>query len=72
MYKDKWIDVINPNEPNLTRVDIFERQLRFESSIDGALRFLINQKSFDALKDIFYSTKDNTERGFGVDKNVFG
>ena len=62
MYKDKWIDVINPNEPNLTRVDIFERQLRFESSIDGAVRFLINQKNFDALKDIFYSTKDNTER----------
>ena len=32
------------------------------------LLFLINQKNFDALKDIFYSTKDNTEKALELIK----
>jgi hypothetical protein len=68
-YKEKYFDiVIDPNNPNITRVDIFERQLRYESAIDGAVRFLVQEKSFDALRDIFYSTKDNKEKAFELIK----
>src|SRR5688500_9778945 len=37
----------------------FESQLRYESSLAGALLFLKDQKNFDELKAIFYGATDN-------------
>lgn len=38
----------------------FESQLRYESSLGGALLYLASHKSYAALKQVFYSAKDNT------------
>ena len=40
----------------------FERQLHYESSIAGALLFLVDNKAVDALASVFYSSKDNSGR----------
>jgi hypothetical protein len=44
------------------RVSGFEQQLQYESSVGGALLFLVKEKKFDALDELFYSTRDNVER----------
>jgi len=40
----------------------FEAQLRYESSLGGALLHLAQTKNYAALKQIFYSAKDNTRK----------
>ena len=37
----------------------FEHQLQYESSVAGALLYLVKEKSYGALEEIFYSRKDN-------------
>ncbi|MGH8691806.1 MAG: hypothetical protein ACREUS_12355, partial [Burkholderiales bacterium] len=44
------------------RVSGFEQQLQYESSIAGALLFLVKERKFDALNQLFYSTRDNVGR----------
>jgi hypothetical protein len=39
----------------------FEHQLRYESAVGGALLYLMQQKSFDTLSEIFYSDRDNAD-----------
>jgi hypothetical protein len=41
-------------------VNAFESQLRYESSLAGALLFLSEQKNFTELANIFYSFKNNS------------
>lgn len=43
-------------------VNAFESQLRYESSLAGALLFLTEHKNFHQLEDLFYSVKDNAAR----------
>jgi len=43
-------------------LNAFESQLRYESSLAGALLFLTEHKNFDQLEDLFYSVKDNAAR----------
>ena len=50
------------------RIGTFEHQLQYESAIAGALLFLVQEKSFDALRDIFYSIKDNKEKAIELIK----
>jgi len=38
----------------------FESQLRYESSLGGALLYLARNKNYQALNQVFYSAKDNT------------
>lgn len=40
----------------------FEHQLRYESSVAGALLFLQKEKAHEALKDIFYTSKDAVDQ----------
>ncbi|MET0542258.1 MAG: hypothetical protein ABWZ88_10930 [Variovorax sp.] len=40
----------------------FESQLRYESALGGALLHLATQKNIGALKQVFYSAKDNTDQ----------
>jgi hypothetical protein len=40
----------------------FERQLHYESTVAGALLFLVDNKAVDALATVFYSSKDNSGR----------
>jgi hypothetical protein len=40
----------------------FEAQLRYESSLGGALVYLAHHKNYAALRQVFYSAKDNTSR----------
>ncbi len=40
----------------------FEHQLQYESSVAGTLLFLKKEKSHKALKEIFYSSTNNTEQ----------
>lgn len=49
---------------NLQRIQngVFEHQLQYESSVAGTLLFLVKAKSFGALADMFYSTKNNLEK----------
>lgn len=42
--------------------DSFEQQLQYESSMAGALLFLVKEKSYDALAEIFYVIKDNRDK----------
>ena len=61
-YRDIYGRVIvSPNIPR-TKLGTFEHQLQYESAIAGALLFLVQEKSFDALRDIFYSIRDNREK----------
>ncbi|MDQ3186182.1 MAG: peptidoglycan-binding protein [Pseudomonadota bacterium] len=52
------------NQANTKRITIgaFEQQLQYESSIAGALLFLVKEKSDAVLSEIFYNTKNNTEK----------
>lgn len=52
------------NQANARRITIgaFEQQLQHESSIAGALLFLVKEKSDAILFEIFYTTKNNTEK----------
>jgi hypothetical protein len=56
-----------PGTPKI-KAGVFENQLRYESAIAGALLFLVQEQSFDALRDIFYSTKDNKEKALELVK----
>lgn len=52
-----------PLDPERQRVlfrTAFENQLRYESSMAGALLFLAKHQNVDALKSIFFSAKDHT------------
>lgn len=40
------------------KIAAFESQLQYESSIAGALLFLLKEKSYDALNQVFYNTVD--------------
>ncbi|MFN8485191.1 MAG: peptidoglycan-binding protein [Anaerolineae bacterium] len=40
----------------------FEHQVQYESAVAGALLFLQQQNAHDALKEIFYNTKDNLDQ----------
>lgn len=44
----------------------FETQLRYESALGGALLYLVQSKNYHALKQVFYSTKDNTLKAKAV------
>lgn len=44
------------------RVAAFEQQLQYESSIAGVLQFLVKEKKYDVLHELFYSSRDNAER----------
>lgn len=61
-YRDIFSRVMHSAGPPKTRLGTFEHQLQYESAIAGALLFLVEEKSFDALRDIFYSIKDNREK----------
>ena len=58
------------NRTNIHRITIgaFEQQLQYESSIAGALLFLVKEKSYDTLSEIFYNTKNNTEKAIQLIK----
>ncbi len=47
---------------NLTQLTAFEHQLRFESSVAGALLFLQQNEGVQALETIFYTTQDRVEQ----------
>ena len=60
-YRDAW-------RPTMS-LGIFERTLREnESAIGAALLHLVEEKQFDALRDIFYSTKDNSQQALELIK----
>jgi hypothetical protein len=40
---------------------VFEKQLRYESAIGGALLHLVGEKQYGVLAKVFYGAKDNTE-----------
>ena len=48
---------------NTRRIDIgvLEHQLEYESSVAGTVLFLVKQRAYDLLADIFYNTVNNTE-----------
>lgn len=48
----------------------FEHQLQYESSVAGALLYLVENKSYQALKDIFYASKDAIERASALIKRL--
>lgn len=48
----------------------FEHQLQYESSVAGTLLYLARKKSFDALAEIFYTTKNNIERARQLIKKI--
>jgi hypothetical protein len=52
---------VDPMSKRIT-AGIFERQLEYESSMAGALQFLIKEKKYDALNDIFYNSRNNVEK----------
>jgi hypothetical protein len=43
-------------------VAAFEQYLNYESQVAGTLLLLVKQRQFDALEDLFYVSKDSTER----------
>lgn len=53
-----------PMDEEIKRVTrgAFEQQLQYESSMAGALLFLVKEKSYDALAEIFYATKNNADK----------
>ena len=53
-YTDSWQPKMNSG--------LFQRQLQTESALAAALLFLVREKNYDALRDIFYATKNNTEK----------
>jgi hypothetical protein len=48
----------------------FERQLQYESAIAGALLFLVKKHKYAILEEIFYNTKNNTERALQLVKTL--
>ncbi len=44
------------------KVAAFEGQLQYESSIAGALLFLVKSRKYKMLNEIFYNTKDNKDK----------
>jgi hypothetical protein len=45
-----------------SRLSGFEQQLQYESSVAGALLFLVQERQHAALQELFYSARDNAER----------
>lgn len=45
-----------------TKVAAFERQVRYESSVAGALLFMVDNKNYGMLNDLFYNSINNLER----------
>lgn len=52
-----------PNDSNrqATFMVAFEKQLNYESALAGSLQFLLKNKNYTELQNIFYSTKNNKE-----------
>jgi hypothetical protein len=44
------------------RVAAFEQQLQYESSVAGVLQFLVKEKNYDALQELFFASRDNAAR----------
>jgi hypothetical protein len=59
-YRDAWKPTMNSG--------VFERQLRSESALARAILYLVENKNYDALKNIFYATKNNTEKALELIK----
>ena len=60
---------ISGNIPSKIKTGTLEHQLQErESAIAGALLFLVQEKNYDALRDIFYSIKNNQEKAIELIK----
>jgi hypothetical protein len=53
-YTDSWNSKMNSG--------LFQNQLQTESALAAALLFLVKEKNYSALRDIFYATKNNTQK----------
>ncbi|WP_115712208.1 peptidoglycan-binding protein [Legionella sainthelensi] len=55
---------------NTRRIDIgvYEHQLEYESSIAGSLLFLVKQRAYDILSEIFYATVNHIEEATNLIK----
>ncbi|MGB9929802.1 MAG: hypothetical protein ACPK85_15620 [Methanosarcina sp.] len=51
-----------PDNSNAIEIAAFEHQLQYESSVAGSLLFLVKEKSYPVLEEIFYASKDDVER----------
>jgi hypothetical protein len=67
-YRDFYSRVIISPSVSRTKMGTFEHQLQYESAIAGALLFLVQKKSYDTLRNIFYSIKDNKEKAIELIK----
>lgn len=52
---------VNPTN-NMMKRAALEQQLKYESSVAGAVLFLVKEKKYEALNDLFYTTKNNAEK----------
>ncbi|MGO4187383.1 hypothetical protein [Pseudarthrobacter sp. TAF60_1] len=48
------------------QIAAFEHSVRFESSVAGAINYLVQQKSYAVLERIFYVTKDSIDEAQGL------
>lgn len=64
----RWNNTTNEDNSKRIGIGVYEHQLQYESAIAGALLFLVKEGASDALRDIFYSTKNNTEKALGLIK----
>lgn len=61
----------NVEQPSVDkRVAAFEAQLKYESSIAGALAYLVKARQFNVLEEIFYDTIDTGSKASALLKNV--
>lgn len=51
-----------------TRTGAFEHQVQYESSVAGALLYLVREKKYNVLTELFYNTKSNTEKALRLIK----
>ena len=58
----------NMLDSRVAEIGAFENQLKYESSVAGALLFLNQQKAHKALEEIFYSSQDSVERARSLAK----
>ena len=53
-YADSWNSKMN--------LGLFQNQLQKESALAAELLYLVKEKNYNALRDIFYATKNNTQK----------
>lgn len=54
-------------QPNSSLAAVaFESQLKYESSLGGALLYLVQKKNYAALKQLFYTSKDKTLKALSL------